>query len=86
MKHPLRHVLAGMLLLLLQVASLAGENRNLQRVDPDGARGALVIAGGGSLPAEVIDRFIALAGAKEAHLVIVPPASSRADDPSIEDD
>lgn len=86
MKHPLRPVLAGMLLLLLlQLASLAGDNRALPRVDPDGARGALVIAGGGSLPTEVIDRFIALAGAEQAHLVIIPTASSRADDPALEE-
>jgi len=86
MKQSPRYLLAGMLLLLLQVASLPGENQNLPRVDPNGARGALVIAGGGSLPSEVIDRFIATAGGKEAHLVIIPTASSRADDPALAED
>jgi cyanophycinase len=37
--------------------------------------GALVIVGGGALPEEVLDRFVALAGGPEARIVVVPTAS-----------
>ncbi|MEC8251573.1 MAG: cyanophycinase [Planctomycetota bacterium] len=48
-------------------------------VDPAGRPGALVIGGGGGLPDDVYERFVALAGGDEATVVIVPTASSRAD-------
>jgi hypothetical protein len=42
----------------------------------DGSRevpsGALVIAGGGRLPSEAVDRFILLAGGPEARIVVLP--------------
>ena len=50
-----------------------------QRIDPQGIDGSLVIAGGGKLPKDIIERFIKLAGGEEAHLVIIPTASTRAD-------
>jgi cyanophycinase len=51
---------------------------------PQVAHGSLVIAGGGRLPAAVIDRFVELAGGNSAKVVIVPsaaPAAGRAPDP-----
>ncbi|MEW4567673.1 cyanophycinase [Tautonia sp. JC769] len=36
--------------------------------------GALVIVGGGAMPGEVLDRFVALAGGPEARIVVVPTA------------
>lgn len=48
-------------------------------IDPQGIQGSLVIAGGGKLPQEIIDQFIKLAGGEQAHLVIIPTASARAD-------
>ena len=48
-------------------------------LDPEGIQGSLIIGGGGSLPAEIIDQFIKLAGGEKAHLVIIPTASIRAD-------
>ena len=48
-------------------------------IDPQGTQGSLVIAGGGKLPQEIIDQFIKLAGGEQAHLVIIPTASARAD-------
>lgn len=39
--------------------------------DPDGIAGALVLCGGGRLPETVRDRFLELAGGKEARLVII---------------
>lgn len=51
---------------------------------PQVAHGSLVIAGGGRLPAAVIDRFVELAGGNSAKVVIVPsaaPAAERAPDP-----
>jgi cyanophycinase len=41
--------------------------------------GALVVVGGGNLPASARDRFLQLAGGKDARLVVVPTASARAD-------
>jgi cyanophycinase len=41
---------------------------------PNVAKGCLVIVGGGGLPKEITDRFIELAGGKEAPLVVVPTA------------
>jgi cyanophycinase len=41
--------------------------------------GSLVIVGGGRIPDSVRDRFMALAGGKTAKLLIVPTASSAAD-------
>jgi hypothetical protein len=46
-----------------------------ERIDPDGIKGALVICGGGRLPDSVRDKFIELAGGKEARLVVIPTAS-----------
>jgi len=53
------------------------------RIDPDGIKGALVICGGGRLPDAVRDKFIELAGGKEARLVVIPTAS---DDTTIDED
>lgn len=39
-------------------------------------RGALVLAGGGRLPAEVTERFIALAGGGDARIVVIPTAGT----------
>jgi cyanophycinase len=44
--------------------------------------GALLICGGGDLPAEIFDRFVELAGGKQARLVVIPsfkPASEDAE-------
>ncbi|MFO0848722.1 MAG: cyanophycinase [Gemmataceae bacterium] len=46
--------------------------------DPVVPKGALVIVGGGGLPNEVVERFIELAGGKDAPLIVVPTAQ---DDP-----
>src|SRR5438477_13190202 len=43
--------------------------------------GALVVAGGGALPDAVRDRFLELAGGKNARLVYVPTAGAAADGP-----
>lgn len=44
------------------------------------AKGSLVIVGGGGMWDDIRDRFIQLAGGKEARLAIVPTASSSNDD------
>ena len=43
------------------------------------AGGSLIIVGGGALPDAIRDRFLELAGAARAKLVIIPTASSRAE-------
>ena len=83
MKRPLRQIVASLLLVVLHLVSLRGADVPLQRIDPNGARGSLVIAGGGSLPPEAIDYFISRAGGDESRLVIIPTASARADDPAL---
>lgn len=50
-----------------------------KRVPPEGINGSLVIAGGGRLPKEIVDRFVALAGGKDARILVVPTASAKAD-------
>ena len=42
-------------------------------------RGSLVIVGGGGMPDDVRDKFMALAGGKRAKLVVIPTASQDAD-------
>jgi cyanophycinase len=43
--------------------------------------GSLVLVGGGGLPATIRDRFLELAHGKAAHLVVIPTASAKADNP-----
>src|ERR671936_344778 len=45
--------------------------------------GALVLVGGGGLPQRVRDYFLELAGGKQARLVVIPTASSKADTPEL---
>ncbi|MBS0263557.1 MAG: cyanophycinase [Planctomycetes bacterium] len=47
----------------------------IESLDPDGIAGALVLCGGGRLPDSVRDKFLELAGGKNARLVIIPTAS-----------
>lgn len=49
-------------------------------IEPQGISGSLVIAGGGELDKSLLQRFVKLAGGNEAHLVLIPTASQRADD------
>jgi cyanophycinase len=46
---------------------------------PQDLPGALVIVGGGGLPASVRDSFLQLAGGRKARLVVIPTASARFD-------
>jgi cyanophycinase len=46
----------------------------------EGLTGALVIVGGGGLPDAIRERFLRLAGGKEARLVIIPTANSKVDE------
>jgi cyanophycinase len=49
------------------------------RIEPAGIKGSLLICGGGLLPDEIIERFLELAGGEEAHIVVIPTASRKAD-------
>ena len=79
----LRTLLAS--LLALATAAVQGAPRAAAQalpqktIDPRGVPGALVVAGGGRLPADVYARFLELAGGDDASVVLVPTASSRAD-------
>lgn len=50
-------------------------------IDPAGLPGPLVIAGGGKLPDDARKVFIHFAGKEKARIVVIPTASSEADDP-----
>jgi cyanophycinase len=50
-------------------------------IDPAGVPGALLLGGGGRLPAAIYERFLELAGGADARIVLVPTASARADEP-----
>ncbi|MBI1901401.1 MAG: Type 1 glutamine amidotransferase-like domain-containing protein [Planctomycetia bacterium] len=53
--------------------------------DPD-RPGAVVLHGGGSITSDVFDRFIELAGGKEARIVLVPSAGYRPSDYASEEE
>lgn len=57
---------------------------NVQLVKSSGRRGggALVICGGGRLPDEVFNRFVELAGGRQAKIVVIPTAHAAADGPN----
>lgn len=76
-----RPVILGLLALIAVTCSPASQAAEPVGawIDPQGIQGSLIIGGGGKLPAEIIDQFIKLAGGEQAHLVIIPTASIRAD-------
>jgi cyanophycinase len=51
----------------------------VQWIDPAGIAGSLVIHGGGELTDAVRDKFLSLAGDKQARIVVIPTASAGAD-------
>ena len=73
---------AGRLLWLLLCACLTGVALPSTIADYDHsptvgpAKGFLVIVGGGSLPPEIIKRFVSLAGGPEANFVLIPTAQA----------
>src|SRR5262245_13829905 len=67
-------------LLLLLVAAAGAARAQLPFPDPAGVAGARILAGGGSLPPAVRQRFVELAGGPQSHIVLVPTASAGADD------
>lgn len=57
----------------------AGTGGPLSFPDPNGVAGTVFLAGGGSLPAEVMAEFVRCAGGTDARIVLVPTASATAD-------
>jgi cyanophycinase len=78
-------LLAALLLLLLLPAAFAADPAAaVPQLSAGLAAGSLVIVGGGSpLPDTVRDRFLELAGGKNARLVVIPTASNKADQPQL---
>ena len=62
---------------LLHSSLLRGEE--VPYLNPAGSKGPLVIAGGGELPSEVLERFVKLAGGEKTLLIIIPTASELTD-------
>jgi cyanophycinase len=75
-------VAATVALGLLLVTVALGQQSSGALKEPAGEfSGALVIAGGGQLPDAVRERFLQLAGGKNAKIVVIPTASTSADGP-----
>lgn len=70
------------LVFIASVGLCGGRDAAAQDVGP--AKGSLVIVGGGGMSKAISDRFIQLAGGKDARIVIVPTASHQVDDDDIE--
>ncbi|HET6426565.1 MAG TPA: cyanophycinase [Planctomycetaceae bacterium] len=68
---------------LQTVVSQPDTSLTLEAATPSLAKGSLVIAGGGTLPSLILQRFLDLGGGKDANLVIIPTASSIADSPDV---
>ncbi|MEZ5941495.1 MAG: cyanophycinase [Planctomycetaceae bacterium] len=68
-RHAFRTVLAIALLAIYQSGVTADE----PKIGP--AHGSLVIVGGGAMGEEIRERFVELAGGKDAHIVVIPTAS-----------
>ena len=67
------------LLVSAAAAQSTASTEQAPAIDPAGREGTLFICGGGGLPDDVYDRFVALAGGADGEILIVPTASSRAD-------
>lgn len=65
---------------VLLIRTLRAAELSLAPIDPDGVKGSLVIVGGGGLPDTIIDEFVKLAGGEKARIVVIPTASSFADE------
>jgi cyanophycinase len=68
----------------LTLAAGAEEPAPAARLNGAARNGALVIAGGGELPPDIIDRFLELGGGPQARLVIITTASLCAEWPEAE--
>ncbi|MFN0019457.1 MAG: cyanophycinase [Pirellulaceae bacterium] len=76
--------LSVVLVVILPVAGMVPSQALLAEeaapyLDPAGLKGTLVLAGGGELPPEVLERFVKLAGGEKALLVLIPTASELTD-------
>lgn len=78
---PLRLLQASLATLVLThfPVTAADDAHQPQPVDRAGTDGSLVICGGGRLDESIINRFMELAGGREAKLIVIPTASERAD-------
>jgi cyanophycinase len=79
MFHRLQPLLVTIVALCLAYSSQLRGEGTASYLDPAGLKGPLVIAGGGELPPEILKRFVELAGAEKALLVVIPTASEQAD-------
>lgn len=71
-------ILVGVLAVFSRAIAM-DELSALPTIDARGVAGAVVVAGGGDLPPQILDRFVELAGGEQARIVVVPTASIRAD-------
>src|SRR5262245_17860194 len=72
-------------LLAVLVAVVCAARAQAPFPDPAGVAGARILAGGGSLPPIVRQRFVELAGGPQSHIVLVPTAGAGADEPDAQE-
>ncbi|MEE9125969.1 MAG: cyanophycinase [Planctomycetota bacterium] len=75
-----RPLTAAILLLFASTALPQTTGREQPRPIDQLFPGSLLICGGGKLPEEIYDRFMVLAGGNDAHIVVIPTASARANE------
>lgn len=68
-------LLAGALLLSFAALAQTDVKPRAQNAQVGPSTGALVVVGGGKIPASISERFIALAGGRDAHVVYIPTAA-----------
>ena len=80
--HCFRSGVVALLLMLLGASCVLGDDNILGLPKPDDPQkpGALVLHGGGKVTDDLFDRFIELAGGKQAKIVFVPSAGYRVGD------
>ena len=76
--HTLRPMTLALLLVLADFLSVRAADRPPQ-FDLPSHPGSIVLVGGGAFPQQIQERFLQLAGGKNASLVIIPTADEKAD-------
>jgi cyanophycinase len=74
-----RLIVAALCCLPFALPLAAREPQAFPWIEPAGIKGSLVIVGGGEIPESVRNRFVELAGGKEAKIVVIPTASDTAE-------
>ena len=75
----LKHIFAAALFLNISGVFVLAQSEPEKHPEVGPQKGTLLAVGGGYLSREILDRFIALSGGKDAHIVVVPTARGEED-------